>query len=102
MLPCHFAEEILLGPVRPGTKWRRLALALSLRLICWGALMAGVLFLHSGEILMGLLSPYLAVFNLVQRSAMDIVRNETGSAPAAALFGAILLAGFCPVIFPIT
>jgi len=33
---------------------------------------------------------------------MDIVRNETGSAAAAALFGAILQAGFCLVIFPLT
>jgi pimeloyl-ACP methyl ester carboxylesterase len=102
LLPFQFAEETLLGPVKPGTKWRRLALALSLRLIIWGALMAGVLYLHSGEILMGLLSPYMAVFNLVQRSGMDMVRNETGSAAATALFGAILLAGLCLVIFPIT
>ncbi len=63
--------------------------------------MAGILFLHSGEILMGLLSLYMAVFNLLQRCAMDMVRNETGSA-AAALFGAILQAGFCLVIFPLT
>jgi hypothetical protein len=102
LLPYHIAEETLLGPVRLGRKWRRLALALSLRLIAWGALMAGVLFLHSGEILMGLLSLYMAVFNLMQRSAMDMVRNESGSAAATALFGAILLAGFCLVIFPIT
>jgi hypothetical protein len=32
---------------------------------------------------------------------MDIVQYETGSA-AAAIFGAILQAGFCLVIFPIT
>jgi hypothetical protein len=51
---------------------------------------------------MGLLGPYMAVFNLIQRSAMDLVRNEAGSATAAAIFGAILQAGFCLVIFPIT
>lgn len=102
LLPYHFAEETLLGPVRTGKKWRRLALALSLRLITWGALMAGVLFLHSGEILMGLLALYMTLFNLMQSSAMGIVREETGSAAAAALFGAILQAGFCLVIFPIT
>jgi hypothetical protein len=33
---------------------------------------------------------------------MDIVRQGTGSIAAAALFGAILLAGFCLVIFPVT
>ena len=102
LLPYHLAEETLLGPVEREQKWRRLALALILRLITWGALMGGILFLHSGEILMGLLAVYMAVFNLLQRSAMDIVRNETGSAAATALFGALLLAGFCLVIFPLT
>jgi pimeloyl-ACP methyl ester carboxylesterase len=101
-LPYLLAEETLLGPVRQGKRGRRLALALTLRLIAWGAMMGGVLFLHNGEILMGLLSVYMAMFNLVQRSGMDIVRSETGSATAAALFGAILQAGFCLVIFPLT
>jgi pimeloyl-ACP methyl ester carboxylesterase len=102
LLPYHVAEEFLLGVPQSGKRWQRLAAGLSLRLISWGALMAGVLFMHSGEILMGLLSVYMALFNLIQRSGMDIVRNETGSVTATALFGAILLAGFCLVIFPIT
>ncbi len=102
LLPYHVAEETLLGPMQPGRRGRRLALALSLRLITWGAMTAGIFLLHSGEILMGLLAAYMAVFNLIQRNGMDIVRNETGSATAAALFGAILLAGFCLVIFPLT
>jgi pimeloyl-ACP methyl ester carboxylesterase len=101
LLPYHVAEETLLGPVEGGKKWRRLALALTLRLISWGDMMGGVLLLHSGEILIGLLAFYMALFNIVQRRGMDIVREETGSAPAAALFGAILLAGFCLVIFPL-
>ncbi len=102
LLPYHFAEETLLGPPQRGKKWRRLALALTLRLITWGAMMGGVLLLHSGEILIGLLAFYMALFNIVQRSGMDIVREETASAAATALFGAILLAGFCLVIFPLT
>jgi pimeloyl-ACP methyl ester carboxylesterase len=102
LFPYLLAEETLLGPVERRKTWRRLALALTLRLISWGALMAGVLILHNGEILMGLLSLYMAVFNLIQRSAMDIVRNETSSGAATALFGAILQAGFCLVIFPLT
>ena len=65
-------------------------------------MMGGVLFLHNGEILIGLLALYLGVFNFIQRSGMDLVRTETGSAAATALFGAILLAGFCLVIFPLT
>ena len=100
--PYLLAEETLLGPVARGKRGRRLALALTLRLITWGAMMGGVFFLHSGEILIGLLGAYMAVFNLIQRSGMDIVRTETGSATAAAVFGAILLAGFCLVIFPLT
>ena len=100
--PYLVAEETLLGPVQHGKRWRRLALALTLRLITWGAMMGGVLFLHNGEILMGLLALYLGVFNFIQRSGMDLVRTETGSAAATALFGAILLAGFCLVIFPLT
>ena len=102
LLPYHLAEETLLGPVEREKKCRRLALALFLRLISWAALMTGVLILHNGEILMGLLSLYMGMFNLIQRSAMDIVRNETDSAGATAVFGAIILAGFCLVIFPLT
>jgi len=100
LLPYHLAEETLLGPPQAGKIGRRIALALSLRLITWGALMAGVLILHSGEILMGLLAVYMALFNLIQTSAMHIVHKGTGSAGAAALFSAILQAGFCLVIFP--
>jgi pimeloyl-ACP methyl ester carboxylesterase len=102
LLPYHTAEETLLGPVRPGKRGRRLALALTLRLITWAAMTGGVLLLHNGEILIGLLAGYLALFNVAQRSGMDIVREKSGSAAAAALFGAILLAGFCLVIFPLT
>ena len=102
LFPYSLAEETLLGPVEEGKRWRRLGLALTLRFISWAALMGGVLVLHNGEILMGLLAVYLGLFNLLQRGAMDIVRNETGSATATALFSAILLAGFCLVIFPLT
>jgi hypothetical protein len=100
--PYFLAEETVLGPVMQGKGVRRLALALTLRLITWGAMMVGIFLLHSGEILIGLLGGYLALFNIAQRSGMDIVRTETGSASATALFGAILLAGFCLVIFPLT
>jgi pimeloyl-ACP methyl ester carboxylesterase len=102
LLPYLIAEETMLGPVASGKRWRRLAVALSLRLIAWGAMLSGVFILHNGEILIGLLALYMALFNLVQRSGMDLVRNETGSVTATAIFGAILQAGFCLVIFPIT
>jgi hypothetical protein len=64
--------------------------------------LAGIFYLHSGEILLALLVPYFTLLCLLQRRGMDIVRKGTGSATAAAVFGAILLAGFCVVILPIT
>jgi len=73
-----------------------------LRLAAWGTLLAGLFGLRSGEILMLLFAPYFALFCLLQRRGMDIVRKETASPAAAALFGAILFAGLCLVIFPIT
>jgi hypothetical protein len=101
-LPYHFAEEISLGPAAAKTAWKRFAAGLSLRAVAWGALVVGVLYLHSGEILMVLLLPYFVLLFSLQRRGMDIVHQETSSALAAAAFGAILLAGFCLVIFPVT
>jgi pimeloyl-ACP methyl ester carboxylesterase len=102
VLPYHAAEELLLGPLRSRSSKIRLLVGLSLRLIAWIALVGGILVLHNGEILLFLLSPYLAAFCLLQRTGMDVVRKGTGSPLAAAIFGAILLAGFCVVVFPIT
>jgi alpha-beta hydrolase superfamily lysophospholipase len=101
-LPYHAAEELLLGPLRARPAKARFALALTIRLGAWAALLLGVLVLHNGEILVVLLAPYLAMFCLLQRQGMDVVRKGTGSPLAAALFGAILLAGFSVVVFPIT
>jgi pimeloyl-ACP methyl ester carboxylesterase len=100
-LPYHAAEEIVAGPLASRSLTKRLALTLSLRLIAWGALLAGIFFLHSGQILLLLLAPYFGLFCLLQRASMDVVRRETGSAAAAAVFGAILMAGFSLAIFPV-
>lgn len=100
-LPYHLAEELLLGPARIRSPRLRLALALILRLLNWGALVFAIFFLHSTAVLLVLLFAYLALFSILQRHGMDIVRYETSSPLAAALFGAILLSGFCLVIFPI-
>ena len=101
-LPYHLAEEICLGPVARRGAGRRFLAGLSLRAVTWGALAAGVLYLHSGEILMVLLTPYFVLLHVLERRGMDIVRQENGSVAATAVFGAILLAGFCLVIFPVT
>jgi pimeloyl-ACP methyl ester carboxylesterase len=102
VLPYHFAEELLLGPPQKLARWPRLAAGLSFRLLAWLAILVGISYLHSGEILLALLAPYFAMLSLLQRRGMDVIRMSTGSAAAAAVFGAILLAGFCLVIFPIT
>jgi hypothetical protein len=95
-------EELLLGPVTTRRGIRRVSLAMALRLIAFVALVFGISVLHSGALLIILLAVYLALFSLFQRLGMDVVRHQTGSAIAAAVFGAILLAGFCLVIFPVT
>jgi len=96
------AEELLLGPPAVRSSAARIWLALTLRLIAFLALVFGIFVLHSGAILVLLLAVYLALFFLFQRLGMDLVRRQTGSPIAAAVFGAILLAGFCLVIFPVT
>jgi pimeloyl-ACP methyl ester carboxylesterase len=102
VLPYHAAEEVLLGRSGARSSRTRLLLGLAFRCLAWCALLVGVLVLHNGEILLALLAPYFAVFCLLQRMGMDVVRKGTGSPLAAALFGAILLAGFSVVVFPIT
>jgi pimeloyl-ACP methyl ester carboxylesterase len=102
VFPFHLAEEVLLGDIQNLSGWRRLAAALSLRFIAWLAILIGIFHLHSGEVLLALLTPYFVLLCVLQRRGMDIIRACAGSAAAAALFGAILFAGFCLVIFPIT
>jgi pimeloyl-ACP methyl ester carboxylesterase len=101
VLPYHLAEEFLLGPCAARPPARRLAWALLFRLVAWGVLAAGIFLLHSNEILLVLLALYFALFCVLQRAGMEVVRKGTGSPLAAALFGAILFAGFCLVVFPI-
>jgi len=102
VLPYHLAEEFLLGGPDAEKEFFRLTTALGLRVLVWVVLVAGIFLLHSGEILPVLLAPYFGLFCLGQKWGMDVVREVTRSASAAALFGAILLAGFCLVVFPTT
>ncbi|MGB7280697.1 MAG: alpha/beta fold hydrolase [Candidatus Acidiferrum sp.] len=102
VLPYHAAEELLLGPALPGKGLQRWLAALFFRVMAWGAIVAGIFLLHSGEVLLVLLAPYFGVFCVLQAWGMKVVREVTASAAAAAIFGAILLAGFCLVVFPTT
>ena len=95
-------EELLLGPISARRNATRLLRALALRLVAFLVLVFGIFVLHSGAILLILLAIYLAIFFVFQRMGMDIVRHQTASPIAAAVFGAILLAAFCLVIFPVT
>jgi pimeloyl-ACP methyl ester carboxylesterase len=99
--PWLLAEEILLGPTASHSRWRRLALALGFRALAWSAMAAALFLLHSGEILLVLLSAYFAIFFVLERMAAGVVRRETHSPVAAAFFGAILFAGLALAIFPV-
>jgi pimeloyl-ACP methyl ester carboxylesterase len=101
LIPCLVAEEILLGARAEKSTRRRVALAMFYRLLLWLTMVFGILIMHSGEVLLVLLAPYFAAVSIAQRWGMEVVREVTGSAAAAALFGAILLTGFCLVIFPL-
>ena len=70
-------------------------------MLAWLALAGGILYLHSGEILLALLAVYFAAVFIGLGLGAGLVRRTTGSATAAALFSAILLAGICQVIFPL-
>lgn len=102
LLPWHLGEEILLGEPSSSPDLRRLAKAFALRSGAYVALFLGLQYFHSGAILLFLLLAYFIIFSVLQRLACDLVRFRTQSSAAAAIFGAILLAAFALVIFPIT
>jgi pimeloyl-ACP methyl ester carboxylesterase len=95
-----YALEILLGPVIQPRK--RLGIDYLAILLAWLVLVFGTFELHSGQILVVLLMPYFGLFFLFMRLGARLVRERTASATAAAVFGAILLAGFCLVLFPLS
>ena len=95
-----YALEILLGPVIDPRK--RLGIDYLAILLAWLVLVFGTLVLHSGQILVVLLMPYFVLFFLFMRLGARLVRQRTASATAAAVFGAILLAGFSLVLFPLS
>jgi hypothetical protein len=98
-----FAEEVVLGPVRSGgERAKRFAVFLVLRLEIFLACVLAYYAFASGQVLIVLLFVYLALFSILQRLATDALRSRTGTATAAALFGAILGAWFIASLFPLT
>jgi pimeloyl-ACP methyl ester carboxylesterase len=97
-----FSEEVLLGPVGAGKQRAlRFALFLIMRLELWLACVLGYYSLANGQALIGVLVTGLAVFSILQRAVTDALRRRTGSATAAAVFGAILAAWFIAAVFPL-
>jgi pimeloyl-ACP methyl ester carboxylesterase len=101
LLPWHLAEELFLGTPSAAPRFRRLVQAIAFRAILWLVLVAAVFYLHSGQFIYVLLAVYFALFSILQRLATDVIRVQTRSIPAAAIFGAILLAGFTLAILPV-
>lgn len=98
-----YGEEILLGPVgRGGKRARRFGLFLIFRLLLLIACVFAVFRFDSGQILILLLIVPLGILTVLTRWASDSLRVRTGSATAAALFGAILAAWFAAAVFPLT
>jgi hypothetical protein len=96
-----FVLEILAGPVANRPRLRYF-LWLLLAALAWHSLAFAAFHLKSGEILLVLLAPYFALQFILAGLGIQLVRKLTGSPTAAAVFGAILLAGFCLVLFPVT
>jgi pimeloyl-ACP methyl ester carboxylesterase len=97
-----YGEEVMLGPVRIG--WRRAArylVFLVLRLELWAACAVAAYRIPNGQLILVVLFMFLAQFSILQRLATDALRLRTGSAPAAATFGAILACWFIASVFPL-
>jgi len=100
-LPWHLAEELFLGSPTASPRLRRFIHFFAFRGILWLILVGAIFYLHSAQFAFVLLIVYFALFSLLQRMASDVIRVQTRSIPAAAIFGAILLAGFVLAILPI-
>lgn len=95
-----YGLELVAGPA---SSWRtRYPFWMSLVVLAWLSLAGAMVYLKSGEILLVLLSFYFALLFLLTGLGIQLVRRESGSPSAAALFGAILVAGFCLVLFPLS
>ena len=100
-LPWHLAEEILLGSPGSAPRWWRMLHFFLFRVMLWLILVAAILYLRSAQFAFVLLVVYFVLFSILQRLATDVIRAQTRSLAAAAIFGAILLAGLVLAILPV-
>ena len=107
-IPAALAEELMLeAPTRAGdparwtTELRRHFNYFARRLLLWGAMLAGIFALGSGQILLLLAGVYMTAFTIGQRLAVDAVWRRTNSLAAAVAASAILAAWFL-ALFPLT
>jgi len=96
LLPWHLADRTFLGSPLASNRLRRFVYFFASRGILWLVLLSAIFYLRSAQFVFVLLIVYFALFSLLQRMASDVIRDQTRSIPASAIFGAILLAGFCP------
>jgi pimeloyl-ACP methyl ester carboxylesterase len=98
-----YAEQAALGVLGAGkARLARFGVFLGLRFEIWLACVVALFLLASGQILVPILVMQFGAFSIAQGVASDALLRRTGSATAAALFGAILAAWFVAAVFPIT
>ena len=97
-----YALELVLGPAEEKHGARRVMLSLFYLGMAWAVLAAGAFYFHSGQIMVVLLAPFLVLFSIFLRMGAQLVRRLSTSPAVAAVFGAILLAGLCLVLFPVS
>jgi len=98
-----FSEETILGRKADGQKrWVRFLVFFGLRLEIWLVCVLAYFELASGQAMIAILFPALALFSILQRLGADAVSKRTGSAMGASIFGAILAAWFIAAVFPLT
>lgn len=98
-----FSEETVLGKNTSGKHyWIRFLLFLGLRLELWLVCVLAYFELASGQAMIAILFPGLALFSILQRAGTDTISRRMGSAMAGSAFSAILAAWFIAAVFPLT
>ncbi|HKM90139.1 MAG TPA: alpha/beta fold hydrolase, partial [Candidatus Acidoferrales bacterium] len=104
LFPACLAEEYALGDPRALRRLgraARMALFIVLRAIVWLVLLVATWSGAADALLSVIFVAFLGALSLGQRLGADALRHRTGSAVAAAVFGAILAAWFLAAAFPL-